>query len=53
MFSEKKRTALVICEECKMILTVDLETDEDIEKMNNDELELDCVCGGNCTALRD
>ena len=53
MFSEKKRTVLVRCEDCQMLLSVDLENDDDIEKMNDNELELDCVCGGQCAALRD
>tara|TARA_B110000503_G_scaffold113465_1_gene170322 strand:- start:16 stop:174 length:159 start_codon:yes stop_codon:yes gene_type:complete len=46
------RKFLFRCKECKTILSVDLE-EEDFEKVQNNEIELECPCGNQCVILRD
>jgi hypothetical protein len=52
MFSDKKRHYLFKCEECSMILAVDFDDQEDIDKIVDDRLELECPCGAHCHVLR-
>lgn len=35
-----------------MILSVDFETEEEIDDTNNDKIELKCPCEGRCLVLR-
>ena len=53
MFSEILRKFLFKCQDCEMILSVDLEEDEDLEKVQENKMVLECPCGGECTVLRD
>lgn len=41
------------CQDCDMLLTVDFEKSDEIDKVNNDDIELECPCGGLCLVLRD
>jgi RNase P subunit RPR2 len=47
------RKFLFKCSTCKTILIVDLEEKEDIKKAQNDEVVLECSCGGECLVLLD
>jgi Fe2+ or Zn2+ uptake regulation protein len=40
------------CEECGVIVSVDLEEQEDIEEANEDKMLLSCPCGGKAKVLR-
>ncbi len=53
MFSDTKRKFLFKCEECEMILSVEFETEEDLEKIREDKMILECPCSGHCLILRD
>lgn len=52
MCISKARTFLFRCEECSTILSVDFETEEDIENTNDNKVEITCPCGGKCKVLR-
>lgn len=52
MFSEAIKF-LFKCHACKLIVSVELEEDEDILKVREDETVLECPCGGKCYPLRD
>lgn len=41
------------CQTCKLILSLELEDEEDILRVREDEMNLDCPCGGKCLPLRD
>jgi Fe2+ or Zn2+ uptake regulation protein len=47
-----KQFFLFKCEECGMIVSVDLEEEEDIAEANDDKMELACLCGGKSKILR-
>lgn len=53
MFSDLKRKFLFKCEDCQMILSIELEEEEDLKKVQDDEMVLECPCSGHCTVLRD
>ncbi len=53
MILDPKRKFLFKCDTCQMILSVDFETEEDIEKIQDNKIELECPCGGLCKVLRD
>jgi hypothetical protein len=53
MFNDPKRKYLFKCEDCKMILSVDFEEPEDLQKINENKMILECPCGGRCLVLRD
>lgn len=53
MFSEKKRQFLFKCEDCSLIVSVDLEEKQDLEDVQDNKIELECPCGGRCKVLRD
>lgn len=53
MFSEAKRKFLFRCQKCDMIISVDFETQDDFDKIQANELELECPCGSHCMILRD
>lgn len=53
MFSDPKRKFLFKCEDCEMILSVDFEEPDDLQKVQEDKMQLECPCGGQCSVLRD
>ncbi len=53
MFNGKIRKFLFKCDSCSLILSVDLEDEEDLEKVVEDKIVLECPCGGLCYILRD
>lgn len=53
MFETKKQKFLFKCNECHMIVSVELEDKEDLEKVVEDKLALECPCGGQSYVLRD
>jgi len=48
-----KRKYLFKCEDCSLILSVDLDEEEDFKKVNDDKMILHCPCEGECKILRD
>jgi DNA-directed RNA polymerase subunit RPC12/RpoP len=40
------------CEDCGMIVSVDLEDEEDVKEANEDKMILACPCGGKSKVLR-
>lgn len=53
MMLSTMRKFLFRCEECQMILSVDFEDEDDIKKVQEDKVALECHCGGYCKVLRD
>lgn len=54
MFTDPtKRKFLFKCNDCSMILSVDLDEEDDLEKVQEDKMTLECPCGGQCVVLRD
>jgi len=53
MFSSSPKKFLFKCEDCEMILAVSLEEKEDLKKVNDNEMFLECPCSGVCKVLRD
>ena len=53
MFFDHKRKFLFKCEDCAMILSVEFEDQEDLDKVQDDRMVLECPCGGQCKVLRD
>ena len=53
MFTDPKRKFLFKCQDCQMILSVDFEEEEDLQKINDNQMILECPCGGHCLVLRD
>jgi hypothetical protein len=53
MFNDPKRKFLFKCEDCAMILSVDFDDPEDLQKVQDDKIVLECPCGGQCKVLRD
>lgn len=53
MLFSKKNNFLFECDTCKMILSVDLEEEKDIQEYKDDKVLLECPCGGLCLPLRD
>jgi len=53
MFNDSKRKYLFKCDECAMILSVEFDEEEDLKKVQDDEMILECLCGGHCKVLRD
>jgi len=41
------------CQTCKLIVSLELEDEEDILNVREDKMILDCPCGGKCVPLRD
>jgi hypothetical protein len=53
MFNEPTREFLFKCEDCAMILSVEFVEEEDLQKVNDNKMHLECPCGGQCKVLRD
>ena len=52
MFDNKKLKFLFRCEDCQMIVSIDLENEDDIENAQDDQMVLDCPCGSKSYVLR-
>lgn len=48
-----KRKFLFRCEKCDLILSVEIEEEEDLHKVEEKKLVLECPCGGICRVLMD
>jgi hypothetical protein len=54
MFSDPKKVKFLFkCQGCQMILSVDLETEEDLKQVRDGEMILECACKSLLTVLRD
>jgi len=54
MFNDTtKRKFLFKCEDCALILSVDFEEEDELEKVQDNKMILECPCGGRCVVLRD
>lgn len=53
MFDDKKQKFLFKCEDCAMIVSIELEDEEDLERVHEDKFVLECPCGGKSCVLRD
>ncbi len=53
MFTNSRREFLFKCEDCAMILNVPFEDEEDLQKVYDNKMILECPCGGQCKVLRD
>lgn len=49
---DKKRKYLFRCDSCETILSVEFDEPEDIKKVQEDKVILECPCGGYCNVLR-
>ncbi len=52
MFTQMRKF-LFKCEECETILSVEFDDEDDIKKVQEDKVDLECPCGGYCKVLRD
>jgi hypothetical protein len=48
-----KRTFLFKCDQCEMIVSVEFDEPEEIEKVQENKTILECPCRGHCLILRD
>lgn len=48
-----KNLYLFKCKECATLLYVEIEDEEDLNSLQENKLELECNCGGDCFLLRD
>lgn len=54
MFLNMERKFFFRCKECYMVLSAEFKEQEQIQKIEEDELVLECPCGeGYCELLRD
>lgn len=53
MLFEPNHNFLFRCESCQAIIAVEFEEEEEKEQVNNDQVMLECPCGGKCKVLRD
>jgi len=53
MFDDKVHKFLFKCEECAMIVSVELEEEDELEQVRENKLILECPCGGQSKVLRD
>ena len=53
MFDDKVHKFLFKCEDCAMIVSIELEEEEDLERVHEDKFVLECPCGGKSRVLRD
>lgn len=52
MISFKKRKFLFKCDSCEMIVSVEFDDPEDLEKIQEDKIALECTCGEYSKVLR-
>jgi hypothetical protein len=53
MFDDKIHKFLFKCDDCDMIVSIELEDEEDLIKVNEDLFVLECPCGSKSHVLRD
>lgn len=53
MINFSKRKFLFKCSDCEMIVSVEFDDPEDLEKIQEDKIALECPCGGYSKILRD
>lgn len=53
MLSDAKRKFLFRCDDCQIILAVEFDEEEDLKKIQDNEMVLECPCNGICKILRD
>lgn len=53
MKTKQNRTFLFKCSSCEKILSIEFEEKEDLTKAVNEEIILECGCGGDCKVLLD
>jgi hypothetical protein len=53
MLFDLKQKFLLKCKECAMIISVELDDEDDLKKAHDDEFVLQCPCGGEQHLLRD
>lgn len=46
------RSFLFRCGDCSLVLSVDSFDEEDINKVNEGSMVLECPCGGHCHAMK-
>ena len=47
------RKFLFKCEECEMLINVSFEEEDDLDKVQEGKMFLECVCEGRCSVLLD
>lgn len=53
MLFDQNKHVLFKCTECNLIVSVNFDNEDDIEKLNEDKIVLECSnCKGTCTILR-
>lgn len=52
MISYNKRSFLFKCDQCEMIVSVELDEESDIQEAQDDKIVLECPCGGHGIYLR-
>lgn len=52
IISEKNRKFLFRCNDCRKIFSVEFSDEDDIEKINNNSVIIECECGGDCIVIR-
>jgi hypothetical protein len=52
MLFDKKRKFLFKCEDCSMLLIIELEESQDLKDIQEDKMKLECPCGSVCVVLR-
>jgi len=53
MFDDKLHKFLFKCDDCAMIVSIELEEEDELEKVNENKFVLECPCGGHSHVLRD
>jgi hypothetical protein len=52
MLFNKSKHVLFRCETCATIVSVDFEDEDDIDKLDENKIVLECPCGGESSILR-
>lgn len=52
MLFDQSKHVLFKCDSCGVIVSVDFEDQDDIDKLNENKIVLECPCGGESTILR-
>ena len=53
MFDDLKQKFLFKCEDCAMIVSIELEEEDELEQVHENKFVLECACGGKSRVLRD